>query len=168
MHWYWQDQAMDCYTSFFGNWYQSYCPLFTPKFCFHSVSWEPIGWISPKYVPVLCPFIYAKISFPLNILKTTRHIYIYGLILTRSGLGLLHIIFFGNWYQSCGPLFIQKFRFCSISWEQIGRISTKFYICIHLGRIYLGIVTHHFSHICTRVMALDLRGNFFSAQYLQN
>ena len=34
--------------------------------------------------------------------------------------------------------------------------------------VYIGIVTHHFSHICTRVMALDLRQNFVFVQYLEN
>ena len=37
-----------------------------------------------------------------------------------------------------------------------GQNFTKFYIYIHLGKKYVGIVTHHFSRICTRVMALDL------------
>ena len=45
---------------------------------------------------------------------------------------------------------------------------TQFYRCIHIEKIYLGIVTHHFSHICNRVMALDLRQNFVSVQYLEN
>ena len=42
------------------------------------------------------------------------------------------------------------------------------FICIHIHKIYVGIVTHHFSHICNRVMALDLHQNFESAQYLEN
>ena len=37
-----------------------------------------------------------------------------------------------------------------------GHNFTKFYICIHIDKIYVGIVTHHFSHNCTRVMVLDL------------
>ena len=44
----------------------------------------------------------------------------------------------------------------------------KFYICIYNDKIYIGIVTHNFLHICTRVMALDLLQNFVSAQYLEN
>ena len=44
----------------------------------------------------------------------------------------------------------------------------KFYICIYNDKIYVGIVTHNFLHICTRVMALDLLQNFVSAQYLEN
>ena len=39
---------------------------------------------------------------------------------------------------------------------------TEFY------QIYVGIVTHRFSHIITRVMALDLRQNFVSAHHLEN
>ena len=45
---------------------------------------------------------------------------------------------------------------------------TKFYICIHIDKIYVWIATHHFSHICTREMALDLRQNFVYAHYLEN
>ena len=96
MHLYWQDLAWDCYTSFFGNLYQSHGPLFMPKFCFRSISWEPNGRISPNFiyafilvrsslgllhfffhifVPELWPLIYVEISFPLNILRTTWHIF---------------------------------------------------------------------------------------------
>ena len=68
----------------------------------------------PKFVPELWPFIYAKISFPLNILRTTRNIFfpnfVYALILTRSSLGLLHVI-----YRKYGTLFTPKVRFHSIS-----------------------------------------------------
>ena len=45
---------------------------------------------------------------------------------------------------------------------------TKFYICIHIDKMYIGIVTHHFWHICTRVMTLDLRQVFVSFQYREN
>ena len=44
----------------------------------------------------------------------------------------------------------------------------QFLICIDIDQIFVGIVTSHFLHICTRVMALDLRQNFDSAQYLEN
>ena len=72
------------------------------------------------FVPVLWPLIYAKISFPFNILRTD------------------------------------------------GQNFTKFNICIHIDKIYVWIVTHYFSHIYTRVMALDLLQKFVSAQYLEN
>ena len=45
---------------------------------------------------------------------------------------------------------------------------TQFYLCNHIDKIYVGIVTHHFLLIGTRVMALDLLQNFVSAQYLEN
>ena len=44
---------------------------------------------------------------------------------------------------------------------------SKFYLCIHIDNIYDGIVTHHFLHLWTRVMALDLRQNFVYPQYLE-
>ena len=47
MHSSWQDLSWDCYTSFFGNLYQSY-----------------------KFVPELWSFFNAKILFQLNILRT--------------------------------------------------------------------------------------------------
>ena len=47
--------------------YQSYGPWFMPKFCFCSISWELLDIFSPNFI---CAFI-----------------------LTRSSLGLLHIIF---------------------------------------------------------------------------
>ena len=37
---------------------------------------------------------------------------------------------------------------------------------IDIDKFWLGVVTCHFSYICTRVMAPDLRQNFISAQYL--
>ena len=44
----------------------------------------------------------------------------------------------------------------------------RLYICIHIDKIYVWIVTHHFLHSCTRVMALGLRQIFGSIQYLEN
>ena len=40
-------------------------------------------------------------------------------------------------------------------------------MCIDIDMLKIGIVTHHILDICTRVMALDLRQNFVSAQYLK-
>ena len=39
---------------------------------------------------------------------------------------------------------------------------------IDIDMTKLGIVTCHFSQICSRVMALDLHQNLVSAQYLEN
>ena len=59
--------SLDCYKSFFVNLYQSYGPLFMPKLCFHTISWELLDIYSPNFI--------------------------YAVILTRSSLRLLHIIF---------------------------------------------------------------------------
>ena len=41
-------------------------------------------------------------------------------------------------------------------------------MCIDIAMIEFGIVTHHFSKICTRIIALYLRQQFVPAQYLEN
>ena len=38
-----------------------------------------------------------------------------------------------------------------------GQNLTKFCICIHIDKIKVGIATCNFSHICSRVMTLDLK-----------
>ena len=58
--------------------------------------------------------------------------------------------FFTHLYQSYGPWFTPKFCFRSISWTN-GQILTKLYKTIYTDKIYLGIVSCHFSHICTSV-----------------
>ena len=47
---------------------------------------------------------------------------------------------------------------------------TEYYqiLYIYIDKIYVRIVTHYFSHTCTRVMALDLLRKFIDAQYLEN
>ena len=86
MHSDWQDLQV-----IFPTFYLSYCPWFTSKFPFHSISWEQIDIFLPNFiygfiltrsslgllhvlfrtfVPELWSLIYTKISFPLNILKT--------------------------------------------------------------------------------------------------
>ena len=53
--------------------------------------------------------------------------------------------------------------------ETNGQNFTKFKICIDTDNIYLEISTHRFLQIFTRVMALDIRQNYFvSGQYLEN
>ena len=44
----------------------------------------------------------------------------------------------------------------------------KFCICIDLNQILVGVVTRQFSQVKKRVMALDYRQNFVSAEYLLN
>ena len=76
--------------------------------------------------------------------------------------------FFADLYQSYGPWFTPEFCFCSISWEQIGIISPNYIYAFILIRYRLGFFHIILFQICTRVMALDLRQNFVSAQYLEN
>ena len=76
--------------------------------------------------------------------------------------------FLPSLYQSYGPRFMPKFRFRSISREHIDRILPNFIYVSILTRSSLGLLHLNFSHICTRVMVLDLRQNFVFAQYLEN
>ena len=186
MHWYWQDLPMDCYTSFFWNWYQSYIPLFTQKFRFRSISWEQMDRISPNFIHA---FILTRSSLGLlhNISDICTRVmaldlcqklrfrsisweqmdrispkFIYAFILTRSSLGMLHVIFW-TFVPELWPLIYSKILFLFKIVRTSGQNFTKFDICIHIDKIYIGIVTRHFSHNCTRVMALDLCQKFVSA-----
>ena len=47
-------------------------------------------------------------------------------------------------------------------------IKTKLCMYIIIDKIYVGNVSHCFSQICNRVMALDWRQNLVFAQYLEN
>ena len=51
------------------------------------------------------------------------------------------------------------------NWTEFHQIL---YMHSYIDKIYVGIVTHHFLHIYTRVMALNLLQNFISSQYLEN
>ena len=84
----------------------------------------------------------------------------YAFILTRSTMGLLHIIF-RTFVPVLWPLIYAKiwFRFNILT---NGQNFTKFYIFIHIDKVCVGIVAHHFLHICTTVTALDLCQNFVS------
>ena len=82
-------------------------------------------------------------------------------------MGLLHVIF-RKFVPELWPLIYTKISFPFNILRTNGQNLTKFHRCIHIDKIYDGIVTHHFSHICTRVMVLDLLQNLVSAQYLKN
>ena len=138
MHSYWQDLTWDCYTSFLAHWYQSNGPWFMPKLRFHSISWEQID------------------SFPPNL--------IYASILTRSSLGLLHIIFC-TFVPELWPLIYSKISFPLNILRTNGQIFTKLYITIYTDKIYIGIVSCHFSQSCKSVMALDWCQNYVTTQY---
>ena len=93
--------------------------------------------------------------------------FIYAFILTRSMLGLLHIICC-TFVPKLWPFVYSKYSFPLNILRTNGQNFTKFYIIIHIDKIYVGIVTHDLSHICTRFMALNLLQRFVSAQYLEN
>ena len=87
--------------------------------------------------------------------------FIYALILTRSILGLLHIIFC-SFVPELWPLVYSKIPFPLNILRTNGQILTKLYIIINTDKIYVWIVSCYFLHICTSVMVLDLRQNFIS------
>ena len=93
--------------------------------------------------------------------------FIYAFILTRSTLGLLHIIFC-TFVPELWPLIYSKILFPLNILRTNGHILTKLYITIYTDKIYVWIVSCHFSQIYTSVMVSDLRQNFVSVQYLEN
>ena len=97
------------------------------------------------------------------------------LILTRSRLVLLPVIFCKFATELWPLIYVRiliyvkiEFSFpLNILWTHWQNF-TKFYICFHIDKIYVGIVTHHFSHFCTRVMVFDWRQNLISTQNVEN
>ena len=63
---------------------------------------------------------------------------------------------------------LPAFRFCSLSWEWLDRIEPNFAYIPTLTRPSLGLLPVIFLQNFDGVMALDLRQNFVSAQYLEN
>ena len=80
--------------------------------------------------------------------------FIYAFILTRSTVELLHIIF-RTFVPELESLIYSKILFLLNILRTNGQILTKYYISIYTDKIYVGIVSCHFSQICKRVMALD-------------
>ena len=64
--------------------------------------------------------------------------------------------FFAHFYQSLALDFLQIVVSAQYLENKLTNF-TKFCICIHIDKIVLEIVTRHFSHNCTLVVALDLR-----------
>ena len=121
-----------------------------------------------------CSFVrpFARLSYFFRFRSISSELFyrnypnfVCALILTWSSLRLLHIIF-PTFVPELWPLICAKILFLLNILRTNGQNFTKFYICIHIDKIYVGIVTH-FSLICTRVMALDLSQNFVSIQYLE-
>ena len=69
--------------------------------------------------------------------------FIYAFILTRSTLGLLHIIF-RAFVPVLWPLIYSKISFPFNILRTNGQKFNKFYICIHIDKIYVGIASCHF------------------------
>ena len=67
----------------------------------------------------------------------------YAFILTSSTMGLLHIIF-RTFVPLLWPLIDAKIWFPFNILRTNGQNLIKFYICIHIDKIYVGIATHHF------------------------
>ena len=138
-------------------------------------SWQNLAWDCYLHFSEICTRVMA-LDLRLNFIsvqylenKWTKfhQIFIYAFILTRSTLGLLHIIF-RTFVPELWPLIYAKISFPFQYFENKRTEFNKFNICICIDKIYVGIVTHHFSHIFTRVMALDLSQNFVYVQYLEN
>ena len=92
--------------------------------------------------------------------------FIYAFILTRSSLGLMHAICRTFRTRVMALDLSQNF----VSAHYLENILIEFhqiYICIHIDKIYLGIVTNHFSHICTRVMVPDFSKILFPFNILR-
>ena len=118
VHSYWQDLAWDCYMSFFPHLYQSYGSWFMPKFCFRSLSQEHVDWFSPNCM--------------------------YAFILTRSSLGLMHVII-QTFVIELWPLIYAKILFLFNILRTNGLNFTKLHITINTDKIYVGIDSCHFS-----------------------
>ena len=114
--------------------------------------------------------IYAKISFPFNILRTNGQNFtkIYTFIHIDKIYVEIVTYHFRTFVSVLWPLIYAKISFRFNILRKNGQNFIKCFICIHIDKIYVGIVTHNFSHISTRVMAVDLSQNFVSVQYLEN
>ena len=122
----------------FGIFVPELWPLIYAKICFHSISWEQMDRISLSFI--------------------------YAFILERSTLGLLHIIFC-TFVPELWPLIYSKISFPLNILRTNGQIFTKLYITIYTDKIYVGIVSCHFSQSCKSVMALDWCQNNVTTQY---
>ena len=85
---------------------------------------------------VSAPYRENKLTDFYQILK-------YEFILTRSKLRLLHVIF-RTFVPESWPLIYTKISFPFNILRTNGQNFTNIYICIHIDKIYVGIVTHHF------------------------
>ena len=82
--------------------------------------------------------------------------FLYAFILTISSLGLLHIIFC-TYVPELWPLISQKKLFLLNILGTNGQILTKLSITIYSDKIYIVIVSCHFSQICKLWPLIDVR-----------
>ena len=93
--------------------------------------------------------------------------FINAFILTRSTLGLFHIIF-RTFVPELWPVIYSKNWFPINILRKNGQILTKLYITIYTDKIYVGIVSCHFSQISKRVLALDRCQNYVTLNILRH
>ena len=123
MHWPEPDLGWDCYALFFPNLQPSYGPWLLAKFCFGSMSFEPvdISWS----------------NFALCIeLHLGWHYY---------------ALFFPNLHQSLGLWLLAKFHFHSISCEPIYGIWSNFAYALTVTRSKLGSLPVSFCKFTTEL-----------------
>ena len=173
MHSYCQHLSWGCYTSFFAHFVPELWPLIYSKISFPLNIVRTNGQILTKlyitiytdkiYVGIVnCHFLHICTSVMTLDLRqnfvsvqylenkwTEFYLILYmHSYLTRSTLGLLHIIFrtFGPYSKNWFPINILRTN---------GQILTKLYITIYTDKIYVGIVSCHFLQVSKRVLALD-------------
>ena len=138
--------------------FQSYGTWFTTECYFHSISWEQIDRISPNFiyesiltrsslgllhiifgsfVPELWLLIYAKISFPFNILRTYWQNFTkfdVCIHIDKIYVGISHNIF-RTFVPELWPLICPKISFILDILRTNRHKFTKFYICINIDKI---------------------------------
>ena len=184
MHWYWQDLGWDCYLAFFTNLQQSYGPCFISEFRFHSISlekidriwpiffvhwyWQDLGWDCYCHFSQICNRVMAldwwQIFVSTQYLEN-KQMEFDQLILTRSRLGLLPVIFH-KLVTELWPLIDVRFLFPfkilrTIKWNEFDQILYMHWYWQDLGWDCLCYLSF-FLQICSRVMALDWCQNFVS------
>ena len=139
MHSSWQDIAWECYTSFFAHLHQSYGPWVTPKFRFHSISWELTDIFSPN-------FIYAFLLTRLASKLIEFHQSLYLHLSWQELAWDCYASFFAYLCRSYVPLFTQKNCFRSITWELTDIFSPNFINALILTRSSLELLHVIFSN----------------------
>ena len=107
------------------------------------------------FVPELWPLIYVKISFPFNILKRNGQNFTKFYLcnhIDKICVGIVTHIIFCSFVPELWPLIYSKISLLLNILRTNGQILTKLYITNYTGKIYVGIVSCHFSQICKRVM----------------